>query len=112
MTDAPVKPPCGQRHLLPLCETLWHTLCNSVSDGYLLDCFVTCLLRRPAAIRDKFAAERTHDAYSRSRFVYCWASPNRSIARAIAFGNAAGQALPGSMCEGSVEPPRRQVAKQ
>ena len=65
----------AKKCLPSLCETLWHTLCNSVSDGYLLDCFLAYLLRRPAAIRDEFAAERTHDAYSRSRFVDCWASP-------------------------------------
>ena len=49
MKEAPVKAPCAQRHLRPLCETLWHTLCNSVSDGYLLDCFLL----------DCFAAVRT-----------------------------------------------------
>ena len=30
MTDAPVKAPCAQRHLLPLCSSV-DSLCNSVS---------------------------------------------------------------------------------
>ena len=34
-----------------LCETLWHTLCNSVTDGFLIDCFLL----------DCFAAVRTRN---------------------------------------------------
>src|SRR5580658_3200031 len=51
MTDAPAKAPCARRHLPPLCETLWHTLCNSVTDGFLLDCYLL----------DCCAAARTHN---------------------------------------------------